>query len=80
MLISTLPDLAGRTFEVRGFVLVDAQIAGSWSTDRLYKKVVQQLSEQAGRLGADGIVDVKTVMSGGSSTFVITGTAVKLQG
>lgn len=77
MLISTLPDLAGRAFEVRGLVVAQAQLGaiGGGNT----KKMVQQLIDQARRFNADGIVDVKTVLGGDSGYCVMTGTAVKLR-
>ncbi|WP_433346901.1 hypothetical protein ACQP25_28535 [Microtetraspora malaysiensis] len=74
MLISTLPDLAGRAFEVRGLVYVEASLIGK----RAIQKMVEQLIEQARRFGADGIVDVKTVIGGDAAHCVMTGTAVKL--
>ncbi|WP_248963969.1 hypothetical protein [Sphaerisporangium perillae] len=76
MLISTLPDLPGRAFEVRGFVYAQAALGalGGGNT----QKMVQQLIEQAGRFGADAIVDVKTVIGGDSGHCLMTGTAVKL--
>jgi hypothetical protein len=79
MLISTLPDLPGRTFEVRGFVYAHVDFSTVIrSGDRKINKLVPQLIEQAGRLGADAIVDVKTVLSGDVGHCMMTGTAVKL--
>ncbi|MBV1855311.1 hypothetical protein [Catellatospora tritici] len=76
MIISTLPDLGGRAFEVRGLVVAHAILGalGGGNT----QKMVQQLIDQAARFGADGIVDVRTVMGGDSGHCVMTGTAVKL--
>jgi uncharacterized protein YbjQ (UPF0145 family) len=42
------------------------------------QKLVQQLIEQATRFGADGIVDLKTVLGGEAAHCVMTGTAVKI--
>jgi hypothetical protein len=77
VLISTLPDLPGRSFDVLGFVVAQGAFAaiGGGSV----QKMVQQLIEQAQRFGADGILDVKTVIGGDSAHCVMTGTAVKLQ-
>ncbi|MDI1465959.1 hypothetical protein QEZ54_33790 [Catellatospora sp. KI3] len=76
MIISTLPDLGGRAFEVRGFVFAHA-ILGSLGGGNT-QQMVQQLIDQAARFGADGIVDVKTVVGGDNGHCVMTGTAVKL--
>ncbi len=74
MLISTLPDLGGRLYEVRGIVIAHATLGtiGGGNT----QKLVQQLIDQAGRLGANAIIDVKTVVGGDSAHCVMTGTAV----
>jgi hypothetical protein len=76
VLISTLPDLAGRRFEVRGFVFAHAILGaiGGGNT----QKMVQQLIDQATRFEADGIVDLKTLIGGESAHCVMTGTAVKV--
>jgi hypothetical protein len=77
VLISTLPDLPGRSFDVLGFVVAQGAFAAIGGGN--VQKMVQQLIEQAQRFGADGIVDVKTVIGGDSAHCVMTGTAVKLQ-
>jgi hypothetical protein len=76
VLISTLPDLSGRSYEVRGFVFAHAILGaiGGGNT----QKMVQQLIDQAARFGADGIIDVKTVIGGETAHCVMTGTAVKV--
>ena len=74
--MSTLPDLAGRSFEVRGLVIARATLGGIGGGN--IQTMVQQLVEQASRFGADGIVDLKTVMSGDAGYCVMTGTAVKV--
>ena len=76
MLISTLPDIAGRSFEVRGFVFAHATLGALGGGNP--QKMVQQLIEQAAFFGADGIVDVKTVIGGESAHCMMTGTAIKL--
>jgi hypothetical protein len=76
MLMSTLPELPGRTFEVRGLVSAEGVLMAVGG-DKI-KKLMQALAVQAEECGADGIVDVRTVLSGGSPHCVVTGTAVKL--
>jgi hypothetical protein len=75
MLVSTLPDLPGRTFEVRGLVVAEATLGRKDTV----QKMVQSLIEQAGRHGADGIVDLKTVVGGKYGHCVMTGTAVRIR-
>jgi uncharacterized protein YbjQ (UPF0145 family) len=77
MLLSTLSEIPGRTFEVLGFVFAQATFGsiGGGNT----KKMVQSLIEQAQGFGADGIVHLTTVVGGDSGHCVMTGTAVRLQ-
>jgi uncharacterized protein YbjQ (UPF0145 family) len=75
VLLSTLPDLPGRPFDVRGLVFASASL-GSIGGGNV-QKMVQTLVDQAGRLGADAIVDITTHM-GGEGHCVMTGTAVRL--
>jgi len=77
VLISTLPELPGRTFEVLGFVVAQGAFGALGGGNA--QKMVQQLIEQAQRFGGDGIVDVKTVIGGDTGHCVMTGTAVKLR-
>jgi hypothetical protein len=77
VLISTLPDLPGRQFDVLGFVVAQGAFAALGGGN--VQKMVQSLIEQAQRFGADGIVDVKTVIGGDHAYCVMTGTAVKLR-
>jgi uncharacterized protein YbjQ (UPF0145 family) len=76
MLVSTLPELPGRTFEVRGFVFAQAVLGaiGGGNTH----KMVTSLVEQAATFGADGVIDVRTVIGGDNAHCVMTGTAVRL--
>lgn len=76
MLLSTLRELPGRPFDVRGLVYASA-VLGALGGGNM-QKMVQSLIEQAGRLGADAIVDMKTIIGGDSAHVVMTGTAVKL--
>lgn len=76
MLISTLPQLPGRSFEVLGLVTAHAVLGAIGGGNP--QKMIQQLIEQAQRFGADAIVDVKTVLGGDSAHCMMTGTAVKL--
>jgi hypothetical protein len=77
MLLSTLPTLPGRTFEVRGLVFAQATLNALGGGN--VQKMVQTIIEQAGQFGADAIVDIKVVGSGSDNgTVVMTGTAVKI--
>jgi hypothetical protein len=78
MLVTTLPEVPGLTFEVRGFVFAQATLGaiGGGNT----RKMVQSLVEQANSLGGDGIVDVTTSIGGETGHCVMTGTAVRLRG
>jgi hypothetical protein len=75
MLLTTLPEIPGRGFEIRGFVFAQAFFGGIGGGNT--EKMVRSLVDQAGRLGADGIVHITTVM-GGDGHCVMTGTAVRL--
>ena len=76
MLISTLPELPGYELTgVQGFVC-DYAALGAMGGGKT-KKLVDSLADQAGRLGADAIVDVKTVIGGETGICVMTGTAVR---
>lgn len=76
MLLSTLPQLPGWTYEVRGFVFAQATLGalGGGNT----QKMVKSLVEQAAAAGADAIVDLRTVIGGENAHCVMTGTAVRL--
>lgn len=76
MLISTLPDLPGRTFQVLGFVVAHANLGSLGGGNP--QKMVKELIAQAQHFHADAIVDVKTVIGGDSAHCVMTGTAAKL--
>jgi hypothetical protein len=76
MLISTLPTLPGRAFEVRGCVCAHLTLAGGRG-DKV-QKMMDTLIEQARGFGADGIVDLRTVIGGELAHCVMTGTAVRL--
>ena len=76
MLISTLPEVPGYSFEVKGIVVADATFHASKGGKAL--NLVQALSDQAQRLGGDAVVDVKTILGGDSPYCVMTGTAVRL--
>jgi hypothetical protein len=76
MLISTLSEVPGLVFEVRGLVAANASF-GSIGGSNL-QKMIQSLIEQATNLGGNGIVDVKTVIGGDTGHCVMTGTAVAL--
>ena len=75
MLLSTLPELAGLTFEVRGLVITQGVLLAIGGAN--VHKMVDSLAEQAESLDADAVVDVRTVL-GVSGQCVLTGTAVKI--
>ncbi len=77
MLISTLPELPGHDLTgVQGFVCEYAALGamGGGKT----RKLIDSMADQASRLGADAIVDVKTVIGGDTGICVMTGTAVRI--
>jgi uncharacterized protein YbjQ (UPF0145 family) len=76
MLISTVPEVPGLTYEVKGLVFAQATLGAMGGGNT--QKMVQSLADQATRLGANGIVDVKTVLGGDHGHCVMTGTAVLL--
>gem|GEM_PF-6075639 len=63
------------TFEVRGLVIAQDVLLAVGGPQ--VHKMVKSLIEQAESFGADGIVDVRTVL-GYSGACVLSGTAVKL--
>jgi Putative heavy-metal-binding len=89
MILSTLPDIPGRTYDVIGVVF-------GWPSDLKLKKgiglysfahydlmtqqMLDAMVEKASKMGADAIVDIKitTKITYNTPTFVI-GTAVKLR-
>ena len=78
MILSSLPDLPGRTFDVRGFVHSMQMFAPSLfqSTTNL-NGMLQTMIGQAQQMSADAIVDIRTRYADG--VCIITGTAVRLQ-
>jgi len=76
VLISTLPNLPGHSYQVLGFVVAHATLGALGGGNP--QKMIQQLIEQAQRFGADAIIDVKTVLGGDAAHCLMTGTAVKL--
>jgi uncharacterized protein YbjQ (UPF0145 family) len=79
MMITTLPDLPGQQFTVKGFVYAHDSLGGRRNN---MQQMVQSLIQQGEVLGANGIVDLTTIMSsGGGFTYcVMTGTAVLITG
>jgi hypothetical protein len=55
MILSTLPDLPGRSSEVRGLVCAQGTLMAIGGAS--VQKMMQQLAGQAEALGADGVVD-----------------------
>jgi len=77
MLLSTLPTLPGRNFEVVGLVFATAHL-GSLGGGNV-QQMVQTIMQQATQLGGNGIIDIKVVGAGDSGHFVMTGTAIRVQ-
>ena len=75
MVISTLPELPGYEFEVRGFVCEYSALGaiGGGKT----RKLLESLTNQANQFNANAIVDLKTVIGGDTGICVMTGTAVQ---
>jgi uncharacterized protein YbjQ (UPF0145 family) len=76
VLFSTLPELPGYDLtDVKGLVCEYAALGamGGGKT----RKLLDSMADQARRLGADAIVDVKTVIGGDTGICVMTGTAVR---
>jgi hypothetical protein len=76
VLISSLPELPGRPFDVRGFVFAQAVLGAMGGGNT--RTMVLSLIEQAQQFDADAIVDLRTVLGGDSAHCVMTGTAVRL--
>lgn len=76
--LSTLPDLGGRAFDVRGLVIAHLQLTAI-GRGPVTEGLIQQLVHQAQQLGADAVVDIKTMVGGDNGHCVITGTAVKIR-
>jgi hypothetical protein len=74
--LSTLVEVPGFGIEVRGLVFAQATLGSMGGGNT--RKMVQSLVEQAQGFGADGVIDVKTVLGGDTGHCVMTGTAVKL--
>lgn len=79
MIMSTLPDLRGIMYEVKGVVFnsVILAVAGSDSLEMAFKAI----ERQAENLDADAIIDIKvTVLEGerGRGIAIVTGTAVRI--
>jgi uncharacterized protein YbjQ (UPF0145 family) len=80
MVISTFPNIPGKTFEVITVVLVHGAAGDA-------EKLIQQVSQKASSLGANGIIDLKihcvrhgymSGVGGGGDSIIVTGTAVKI--
>lgn len=78
MILSTLPDIPGRTYDVIGVVFGKASpfsIGGGNSLEKMF----QSMFQQASGMGADAIVDIKMTGAGEYLSVVAIGTAVKLR-
>ena len=57
----------------------ERELTQDWLGGGNVQKMVQEIIQQAGQFGADAVIDIKVVGSGGDhSTVVMTGTAVRL--
>jgi len=86
MLLSTLPDLPGRTYDVIGVVFGRASVYTTLKVDKKdptlenLESMFQNMIQQASRMGADAIIDIKMPAVGGQMPIVVAiGTAVKLR-
>ncbi|WP_432990422.1 hypothetical protein [Dactylosporangium sp. CA-233914] len=77
MLVSTLSEVPGVAYEVRGLVFADAKLGAIGGGNM--QKMVKSLVGQAEQLGANAIIDVRTVLGGDAGYCVMTGTAVLLR-
>lgn len=72
MMMSTLPELPGLTYQVRG--MVSASGRGAFA-DKEMPKALDAIDRQAQAFGANAIINV-TVTRVSEGSFVVTGTAV----
>ena len=86
MLLSTLPDLPGRTYDVVGVVFDcgdSSASVGNQIRPPFLEKMFNSIVRQASDMGADAIVDIKMTAPSGtdrsSAYIVVIGTAVKLR-
>jgi hypothetical protein len=89
MILSTLPDLPGRTYDVISMVLSRTWL-DPWGKGNELDEMVKTICQQATSVGADAIIDIKITVSSGTDTgyganvvigtaVVVIGTAVKLR-
>ena len=78
MILSTLPDIPGRNYDVIGVVLRNGRLYKPQCDDKVCDSVLTAIMKQATSMGADAIVDVK-IITGVGHTIVVSGTAVKLR-
>jgi len=74
MVLSTLPDLPGRTFQVVGFVYGQEQL-------RKINQIIATMTQQAQQMGANGIVNIQisSCANQGMPELFGTGTAVLIR-
>lgn len=77
MLMSTLAEPPGLVYEVKGLVFANTNFR-AMGGDKM-PKMIKSLVEQAQRLGANGIVDIRTAVGGDAGYCVMTGTAVLIE-
>jgi hypothetical protein len=80
MLLSTLPDIPGRTYDIIAVVFSQTTVgpSSSGSLGNMFNDIIMQASG----MGADAIVDIKMIAPGTAGYIgivVVIGTAVKLR-
>jgi uncharacterized protein YbjQ (UPF0145 family) len=79
MLLSTLPDFAGKRYEARGVVGSVLRL-GAAGNDSL-KSAFADLAQQAAAMGADAVINIKiSAPSGERAIAAVIGTAVTIIG
>jgi hypothetical protein len=78
MILSTLPAIPDRNFEIRGLVLAEGFV-GIGKGPKSVDMSMQEIAQQAAQLGANAVVDVKVIRLS-DARWVVTGTAVVIKG
>jgi hypothetical protein len=81
MILSTLPDVPGRTYDVIGVVFSQAWLKPNGQHEEL-GNMFNHIFQQASNMGADAVIDIKMIAPSGTDrpfpAIVVIGTAVKL--
>jgi hypothetical protein len=82
MILSTLPDLPGRTYDVISVVFSQTWLNPQGKHEEL-GNMFTRIAQQASHMGADAVIDIKIIAPSGTSrafpAIVVIGTAVKLR-